>query len=70
MVHQFKTSIVRVFSPYGEIAGTGFLISETYILTCAHVITQELSIPQDTLKIPEVCLFLILERRVYMSCSM
>ncbi|NEP80705.1 MAG: trypsin-like peptidase domain-containing protein [Okeania sp. SIO3B3] len=49
----FKASIVRIYHSNGAVVGAGFLVSNEYVLTCAHVITQALSIPQNTQEIPD-----------------
>ena len=47
-----KTSIVRLF--YQEqVVGIGFLVSEQYALTCAHVVAEALLISSTTPTIPE-----------------
>lgn len=48
----FKASITRIYHSNGAVIGAGFLISENYVLTCAHVITQALSLPLNTEEIP------------------
>lgn len=48
----FKASIVRIYHGNGAVVGAGFLVSNEYVLTCAHVITQALSIPQNTQEMP------------------
>jgi len=48
----FKCAIARVFRDK-TIIGAGFLISDRHLLTCAHVVTAALSIPRDTLEMPE-----------------
>jgi tetratricopeptide (TPR) repeat protein len=42
-----KQAIVRIFTCKGTVVGTGFLVCENYIVTCAHVIAQALGIKQD-----------------------
>src|SRR5579885_1172795 len=46
MSEQLKTAIVRIFHNHGEDipVGVGFLVSNKYILTCAHVVTQALDL--------------------------
>src|SRR5262245_1007612 len=38
MSEQLKPAIVRIFNPSDEIVGGGFLVSESHIITCAHVV--------------------------------
>jgi hypothetical protein len=47
-----ELSIVRVFKSGGGVAGSGFLVSNEYILTCAHVVAYCLtSSPENAKKI-------------------
>ena len=46
------TSLVRIRTKAGGVAGAGFLVSDRHILTCAHVIAQVLGLPDDTLEPP------------------
>ena len=48
----FKSSITRIYHANGAVVGAGFLVSNRYVLTCAHVITQALSIPENTSSAP------------------
>lgn len=48
----FKASIARIYHSNGAVIGAGFLVSGEYVLTCAHVITQALSLPQNTKEMP------------------
>ena len=48
----FKTSIVRIYHSNGDVVGAGFLVSNGYLLTCAHVITEALGILQTTQEAP------------------
>ncbi|NEO61896.1 MAG: trypsin-like peptidase domain-containing protein [Moorea sp. SIO4G2] len=48
----FKTSIVRIYHSNGAVVGAGFLVSNGYLLTCAHVITEALGILQTTEEAP------------------
>jgi len=52
MADRIVASIVRILAPNEKIVGAGFLASERHVLTCAHVIAQGLSIPQNALEIP------------------
>ena len=49
----FKAAIARVYHTNGAIVGAGFLVSETQLLTCAHVVTAALGIPPDTATAPK-----------------
>jgi len=48
----FKASIARIYHGNGVVIGAGFLVSREYVLTCAHVITEALSLPQNTKEMP------------------
>ncbi|MDB9307569.1 trypsin-like peptidase domain-containing protein [Aphanizomenon sp. CS-733/32] len=48
---QFDSSIVRIYSNNGGVIGAGFLVSQKYILTCAHVVADALG---DTRNITEM----------------
>ena len=48
----FKTAIVRIYHANGAVVGAGFLVSDRYLLTCAHVVAAALSIPQNTQEMP------------------
>lgn len=48
----FKSAIARLHHASGLVVGTGFLVSDRYILTCAHVVTSALGIPQNTQGMP------------------
>lgn len=54
----FKASIVRIYHINGSVVGAGFLVSDGGVLTCAHVITQALSLPQSTKEIPSGSVYL------------
>ena len=47
-----KTSIIRLFS-HDQVVGIGFLVSEHYALTCAHVVSEALLITSTTQSCPE-----------------
>ncbi len=49
---QFESAIVRFFTNDNRIVGTGFLIAEQQVLTCAHVVAQALNISADTPELP------------------
>ncbi len=53
-----ETSIVRIFTTNGGVVGTGFLVGETTVLTCAHVITAALGITDDAPTAPEMSICL------------
>ena len=52
MPESIDTSLVRIRTKAGGVAGAGFLVSERHILTCAHVIAQALGLPDDTVEPP------------------
>ena len=43
MSHQLHNSLTRILTTDSSPAGVGFLAAENLILTCAHVIEQELA---------------------------
>ncbi|NEQ84123.1 MAG: trypsin-like peptidase domain-containing protein [Moorea sp. SIO2I5] len=47
-----KTSIIRLFY-HDRVVGIGFLVSEHYALTCAHVVAEALLIDSTTQSCPE-----------------
>ncbi|WP_293096963.1 trypsin-like peptidase domain-containing protein [Moorena sp. SIO3I6] len=47
-----KTSIIRIFY-HDQVVGIGFLVSEHYALTCAHVVAEALLIDRTTPSCPE-----------------
>ncbi|MEA5498374.1 serine protease [Limnoraphis robusta Tam1] len=50
MASALELAVVRVFKSGGDIAGSGFLVSPHYILTCAHVVaftTERISSKQE-----------------------
>lgn len=53
-----EASIVRIFATEGGVVGTGFLVGETTVLTCAHVITTALGITHDAPTAPEMLISL------------
>jgi len=53
-----EASIVRIFATEGGVVGTGFLVGETTVLTCAHVITTALGITHDAPTAPEMSISL------------
>jgi len=52
MPEPIDTSLVRIRTKAGGVAGAGFLVGERHILTCAHVIAQALGLPDDALDLP------------------
>jgi hypothetical protein len=48
----FRSSIARISHANGVVVGAGFLVSPQYALTCAHVVTQALGLPQNTTETP------------------
>src|SRR3989442_788205 len=48
-----ETSIVRIFAADGGVVGTGFLVGEMTVLTCAHVVATALAIAADVPIAPE-----------------
>ncbi|MEJ6484627.1 trypsin-like peptidase domain-containing protein [Nostoc punctiforme UO1] len=57
----FRSAIARIFHPNGAIVGVGFLVSgrsQNYILTCAHVVTSALSLPEDIVEAPSHDIYL------------
>ncbi|MFK8184570.1 MAG: GUN4 domain-containing protein [Phormidesmis sp.] len=48
----FRTAIVRIYHLKGTVVGTGFLVGKQSILTCAHVVTAALGVPQSTSEKP------------------
>ncbi len=54
----FKVSITRIYNDYNQVVGAGFLVSDRYIITCAHVISESLNLPEDSQEIPKKSLTL------------
>jgi len=52
MAEQLKTSIVRIRTADGLVVGAGFLVTDRHILTCAHVISQSLGLPDIPVDAP------------------
>jgi hypothetical protein len=50
---QPEASVVRIFTADDRIVGTGFLVSKTTILSCAHVVAAALGIAAETPRRPE-----------------
>jgi TIR domain/Trypsin-like peptidase domain/Effector-associated domain 9 len=52
----FKAAIARIYHSNRAIVGAGFLVSDRYLLTCAHVVTAALGIPTETVEMPTTAL--------------
>ena len=48
-----QSSLVRIYSKSGKVIGAGFLVSQKYILTCAHVIADALGLSRTTAQMPD-----------------
>jgi WD40 repeat protein len=48
-----ELSVVRIYTNSGKVIGAGFLVSQKYILTCAHVIADALGLPRKTTQMPD-----------------
>ncbi|MEH2249340.1 trypsin-like peptidase domain-containing protein [Nostoc sp.] len=60
-IQTFRSAIARIFYPNGAVVGGGFLVSgrtRNYILTCAHVVTSALSLPEDIVEVPSNDIYL------------
>ncbi|MEH2171258.1 trypsin-like peptidase domain-containing protein [Nostoc sp.] len=60
-IQTFRSAIARIFHANGAVVGVGFLVSgqtRNYILTCAHVVTSALSLPEDIVEAPNNDIFL------------
>jgi S1-C subfamily serine protease len=55
MVAPLELSIVRIYSSSnkGKVIGAGFLVSQKYIITCAHVVADALGISRTTAQMPD-----------------
>lgn len=53
MTSLLNSAIVRVHTSDKQIVGTGFLVQERKVLTCAHVVAQALNLPADAKKLPQ-----------------
>src|SRR5260370_81388 len=58
MQHRLEASIVRIFTANNKVVGTGFLIADMTILSCAHVSTAALGIDDNTPTKPERQIYL------------
>jgi hypothetical protein len=52
MAIPLESSVVRIYSNSGKVVGAGFLVSQKYILTCAHVVADALGIARNTAEMP------------------
>ncbi|MEI6444981.1 MAG: AAA-like domain-containing protein [Nostocales cyanobacterium ELA583] len=52
MATPLESSVVRIYSNSGKVVGAGFLVSQKYILTCAHVVADALGIARNTAEMP------------------
>ncbi|MBH8556352.1 trypsin-like peptidase domain-containing protein [Nostocaceae cyanobacterium CENA357] len=48
-----ELSVVRIYANSGRVIGAGFLVSQKYILTCAHVIADALGLSRTTTQMPD-----------------
>jgi V8-like Glu-specific endopeptidase len=48
----YKNAIARIYNTNNVVIGAGFLISNQYLLTCAHVVTEALDLPPETVSKP------------------
>jgi energy-coupling factor transporter ATP-binding protein EcfA2 len=53
MAAPLDSSIVRIYSNGGKVIGAGFLVSQKYILTCAHVVADALGLSRTTAQMPD-----------------
>jgi hypothetical protein len=56
MAESLKSAIVRIWTSHledGSVIGAGFLVGKRHILTCAHVVTQALGLPDNTREAPK-----------------
>ncbi|BAZ27542.1 TIR protein [Kalymmatonema gypsitolerans NIES-4073] len=53
MTTLLESSVVRIYSNGGKVVGAGFLVSQQYILTCAHVVADALGIARNTAQMPD-----------------
>ena len=59
MIDACKASIVRIFSHSGKsVIGAGFLVSETHLFSCTHIVAQALGIPENTSEAPIDAIYL------------
>ncbi len=53
MLESLEASLVRIRTPDGRVVGAGFLVGERQVLTCAHVISQALGLPNTPVDPPQ-----------------
>src|SRR5712692_7561088 len=53
MQESLDTSLVRIRTADGRVVGAGFLVGDRHILTCAHVVSQALNLPDHSLNPPQ-----------------
>ncbi len=53
MSEALESAIARIYHQEGGIVGTGFLVSEQYLLTCAHVVADALGLDRYTVEKPQ-----------------
>ncbi|WP_234301080.1 trypsin-like peptidase domain-containing protein [Sphaerospermopsis aphanizomenoides] len=49
----FKCAIARIYNQNSKVVGAGFLVSQSHLLTCAHVVTAALGIVTNTQESPD-----------------
>src|SRR4028119_1968616 len=54
MTTPIELSVVRIYSNSSQVVGAGLLVSQKYILTCAHVVADALGMARSTVEMPEV----------------
>lgn len=54
MTTQLELSVVRIYSNSKQVVGAGFLVSQKYIFTCAHVVAVAFGIARNTVEMPDV----------------
>lgn len=50
---QYKKAIARIYRSDGSVVGSGFLVFDCYVLTCAHVVADALGIEHTIQNCPE-----------------
>ena len=53
MQESLEASLVRIRADTGRVVGAGFLVGERQVLTCAHVVSQALGLPDHALDPPQ-----------------
>src|ERR1700680_4415512 len=53
MADQLPASSVRFLTATGEVVGTGFLVAERSVLSCAHVINAALEVSENSADMPK-----------------